>query len=156
MHFQSVSGIVTLWSIEFRVPFEGSKGYEAPYPDEASTYGFSSVSTGDSDMPSSCEINNEPEFKPLQGNRAFFLVRASPGPFHLRQKTQGPSHIPIAEGKLLLRCLWKVGSHLQSKLGYQLSSWGDIGCLELSSSCCTDINIHIDLTLVSQGISVVS
>ena len=30
------------------------------------------VSTGDSDMPSSCEMKDEPEFKPLQGNRAFF------------------------------------------------------------------------------------
>ena len=28
--------------------------------------------------------------------------------------------------------------------------------MELSSSCCTDINIHIDLRRVSQGISVVS
>ena len=33
---------------------------------------FSSVSTGDSDMPSSCEMKDEPEFKPLQGNRALF------------------------------------------------------------------------------------
>ena len=33
---------------------------------------FSRFSTGDSDMPSSCEIKEEPEFKPLQGNRAFF------------------------------------------------------------------------------------
>ena len=32
----------------------------------------SRVSTGDSDIPSSCEMNDEPEFKPLQGNRAFF------------------------------------------------------------------------------------
>ena len=31
--------------------------------------------------------------------------RASRGPFHLRQKTQSPSHIPISEGRLLLRCL---------------------------------------------------
>ena len=81
---------------------------------------FSWVSTGDSDMPSSCEMRAEPEFKPLQGNRSFFLVRASRGPFHLRQKTQGPSHIPTAEGKLLLRCLWKVGSPLKSKTGNQL------------------------------------
>ena len=29
---------------------------------------FSSVSTGDSDIPSSCEMKDEPEFKPLQGN----------------------------------------------------------------------------------------
>ena len=33
---------------------------------------FSRVSTGDSDMPSSCEMKDEPEFKPLQENRAFF------------------------------------------------------------------------------------
>ena len=33
---------------------------------------FSRVSTGDSDMPSSCEMKDKPEFKPLQGNRAFF------------------------------------------------------------------------------------
>ena len=33
---------------------------------------FSRVSTGDSDMPSSCEMKDEPEFKPLQGNWPFF------------------------------------------------------------------------------------
>ena len=33
---------------------------------------FSRVSTGDSDNPSSCELEDEPEFKPLQGNPAFF------------------------------------------------------------------------------------
>ena len=33
---------------------------------------FPRVFTGDSDMPSSCEMKDEPEFKPLQGNRAFF------------------------------------------------------------------------------------
>ena len=58
---------------------------------------FSRVSTGDSDNPSSCEMKDEPEFKPLQGNPALFRVRASQGKFHLRQKTQGPSQIPIAE-----------------------------------------------------------
>ena len=34
---------------------------------------FSRVSTGDSDMTSSSEIKDEPEFKPLQGNRDFFV-----------------------------------------------------------------------------------
>ena len=29
-----------------------------------------------------------------------------------------------------------------------------MGCMELPSRCCTEINIHIDLRLVSQGISV--
>ena len=33
---------------------------------------FSMVSTGDSDMPSSFEMKDELEFKPLQGNQAFF------------------------------------------------------------------------------------
>ena len=33
---------------------------------------FSSISTGDSDIPSSCEMNDEPEFNPLQKNLAFF------------------------------------------------------------------------------------
>ena len=33
---------------------------------------FSRVSTGDSHIPSSCEMKDEPEFKPLQGNLAFF------------------------------------------------------------------------------------
>ena len=81
---------------------------------------FSRVSTGDTDIPSSCEMKDKPEVKLLQENPSFFCVRASRGPFHLRQETQGPSHIPIAEGKLHLRCLWKVGSPL-SKTGNQLS-----------------------------------
>ena len=33
---------------------------------------FSRVSTGDSDMPSTCEMKDETEFEPLQGNQAFF------------------------------------------------------------------------------------
>ena len=33
---------------------------------------FSSVSTEDSDIPSSCDMKHESKFKPLQGNPAFF------------------------------------------------------------------------------------
>ena len=33
---------------------------------------FSRLSTQDSEMSSSCEMKDEPEFTPLQGNRAFF------------------------------------------------------------------------------------
>ena len=66
---------------------------------------FSRVSRVDSDIPSSCELKDETALKPLQGNLAFFQDRASWCPFHLRQQTQGPSDIPIAEGSLLLRCL---------------------------------------------------
>ena len=36
------------------------------------TMAFSRVSTGDSDIPSSCEMKDEPVFKALQGNPAFF------------------------------------------------------------------------------------
>ena len=36
------------------------------------TMAFSRVSRGDSDIPSSCEMEHEAEFKPLQGNPAFF------------------------------------------------------------------------------------
>ena len=106
---------------------------------------FSRVSRGDSDIHSSCEMKDEPEFKPLQGNPTFIRVRASRGPFHLRQKTQGPAHIPIPEGKFLLRCLWKVGLPLQLKTRNQLSSRDDMGCTELSSSCCTEIYVPLDL-----------
>ena len=82
---------------------------------------FSRVSTGDCDIPSSCDMKHEPKFKPLQGNPAF-LSQAARGTFHLRQKAQSPSHLHIAEGKLHLRCLWKTGSPLQSKTANQLSS----------------------------------
>ena len=95
---------------------------------------FSRVSTGDSDIPSSYEMKDKPAFYPLQENPAFFQVRASRCPFQLRQETQGPSHIPIAEGSLLLRFLWKVGLPLHSKSGNQLSSRDDMGCMELSLS----------------------
>ena len=40
IHFQEDSGIVTLRSIEFRVPLQVSKGCDSPCPDEAETYGF--------------------------------------------------------------------------------------------------------------------
>ena len=117
---------------------------------------YSRVSTGDSDIPSSCEMKDEPAFKPLQGNPSSFRVRVSLGPFHWMQKTQSASHIPIAEGKLFLRCFWKVGLALQSKTGNQLSSRDDMGFTELSSSYCTEIDAPLDLIRVSQAISGVS
>ena len=42
---------------------------------------FSRVFKGESDIPSSCEIKEEPAFKRLQGNPCFFRVRASRGAF---------------------------------------------------------------------------
>ena len=111
---------------------------------------FSRVSTMDSDIPSFCEWKDEPAFKPLQGNPAFFQVRVFRGPFHFRQKTQCAPHIHIGEGKLLLRCLWKVVLPLQSTTGNELSSQDDMVCTELSLSFCTEIDVPRDLRRVSQ------
>ena len=81
----------------------------------------SSVSPGETDTPLSCEIKDEPSFKSLEGNPTFFRVRASRCALHLRQQTQGLTHIPIAERSLFLRCLWKVGIPAVSKSDSQLS-----------------------------------
>ena len=91
--------------------------------------------------------------KPLQGNLDFFLISASRDPFRLKHKTQGPSPIHIAKGKLLLSCLWKDGLPLQSKTGNQLSSPDDMGYRDLSSCCFTEIDVPIELRWVSRGIS---
>ena len=66
---------------------------------------FSRDCTENSDIPLSCELKDEPAFTPLQGNSTFFRVRESRYPLHVRQQIQGTSHIPIAEGRLLLRYL---------------------------------------------------
>ena len=91
--------------------------------------------------------------KPLQGNSDFFLIRAFRGPFRLKHKSQGPSHIHIPKGKLLLRCLWKDGLPLHWKTGNQLSSPDNMGYPGFSSCCFTEIDVPIDLRWVSQGIS---
>ena len=70
---------------------------------------FSRDCTENSDIPLSCEMKDEPAFKPLQGNSTFFRVRESRYPLNVRQQIQGPSHIPISERRLLLRCLWEGG-----------------------------------------------
>ena len=70
---------------------------------------FSRDGTEDSDIPLSCEMKDEPVFKPLQGNLTFFRVRESRYSLHVRQQIQGPSHILIAEERLLSRCLWEGG-----------------------------------------------
>ena len=95
------------------------------------TRAFPRDSTGDSDIPSCCEMKDERAFKPLQGNQAIFRIRASRDPFHLRQQIQGPSHIPIAESSLLLRCEWKVGIPLEVKQGNRPSSRDDLWYTEL-------------------------
>ena len=49
----------------------GQRDVRPPVQMRRKPMAFSRVSTGDSDMPSSCEMKDEPEFKPLPGNRAF-------------------------------------------------------------------------------------
>ena len=114
------SACLSRYQRDMRHPIEISRGTRA----------LSRVSTGDSDVPSSCETKDESAFKPLQGNPALFQVRASRCPFHLRQQTQGPSHIPIADRSILLRCEWKVGIPLEVKQGNRPSSRDDLGYMD--------------------------
>ena len=101
------------FDIELHEPLEVSRDVRPPVHMRRGTRVFSMVSPEDSDVPSSCEMKDEPAFKPLQGNLTIFLVRDSRYPLHLRPQTQGPSHIAIADGRLILRWLWKVGLSLQ-------------------------------------------
>ena len=96
---------------------------------------FYRVSTGDSDIPITCEIKEEPAFKSWQGNLAVVRVRASRCPLTLRQQLQGLIHIPIAERSFLLRCFWKVGIPFVLKPDNQLSFREVLGFTELCFSC---------------------
>ena len=114
---------------------------------------FPRVSTGDSDIRFSSEMKDDPEIKPLQGNTAFFRVRASQCPFQLRHQTQSPFHISIVERSIRLRCLWKVGIPIESKQGNQLSTQDDLGYTELSSRCCAELDVPLDLGRCCHGIT---
>ena len=48
----------------------GHRDVRSPVQMTLTPTAFSRVSTWDSDMPSSCEMKDEPAFKPLQGNQA--------------------------------------------------------------------------------------
>ena len=89
-----------------------SRDVRPPVEMRLGTRAFSRDCTEDSDIPLTCEMKDKPAFKPLQGNATFFRVRESRYPLHERQQIQGPSHIPIAEGRLLLRCLGEGGLRL--------------------------------------------
>ena len=113
INFQEESSLDSFRSLELHEPLEMSRDVRPPVQMRRGTRVSSRISTQDSDSPSSCQMKDEPAFKPLQGNPTLFLVRESRYPLHLRQKIQGPSHIPIAEGRLLKRCLFKVGLPVQ-------------------------------------------
>ena len=120
--FQEESSLVSFRSLVLHEPLEVSRDVRFPFQMSRGNRISSRISKQDSGIPSSCQMKDEPAFKPLQGNPTLFLVREFRYLPHFRQKTQGTSHIPISEGKLQLRCWWKVGSNLQSKTGNQLSS----------------------------------
>ena len=52
--------------------WRGQRDVRPPIHMRRTPTAFSRVSTGDSDMPSSCEMKEEPECKLVQGNRDFF------------------------------------------------------------------------------------
>ena len=72
IHFQEESSLVSFWSLELHEPLEVSRDVRPPVQMTQGTSVSSRTSTQDSDIPSSCEMKHEPEFKPLQGNPAFF------------------------------------------------------------------------------------
>ena len=128
-------------------------GVEPPVVIRRGTRALSRVSIGDPGYPPCWERKHGLAFESLQGNHALPRVRVTRCPFHLRQQIQGPSHIPIAERSLLLRCVWKVGIALELKPGNQLSSPDDLGYMELFSSCCAELGVPLDLGRCSPGIS---
>ena len=107
-NFQEKSGLGTFGSTELCGPLEVSRDVRPPVQMRLGPGALSRDCTEDSDIPLSCEMKDEPAFKPLQGNPTFFPVMESRYPLNLRQQIQGPSHIPIAEGRLLLSYFGKV------------------------------------------------
>ena len=57
------------------MPLEVSRDVRPPVQMRQTFRVFSRVSTEDSDIPSSCEMKNEPAFKTLLENLTLFLVR---------------------------------------------------------------------------------
>ena len=72
INFHEESGIVTFSSNELSVPLEVSKDVSPSVQKRWRTMAFSRVSTGDSVIPSSCEMKNEPAFKPCRETRLSF------------------------------------------------------------------------------------
>ena len=148
-----ILGFLSIFKSQALSPFEAlnssflsnCEGMWGHCPDVAVPRAFSTVSTGDSYIASSCAMKDEPAFKPLQGNTTFFWVSASWFPLYLWHQTQGHPHIPIAEGRVLLRCLWKVGLPLQQNPGNPLNSRDDMASTELTSNSCAEIGVPLDL-----------
>ena len=61
---------------------------------------FSRVSTGDSDIPSSCDMKHEPKCHPLHGNPAFFWVR----PLAVHSTGDRKNRVPLRENSTRGAC----------------------------------------------------
>ena len=72
------------------------------------TMAFSRVSTGDSDIPSSCEMKHKPEFKPLQGNPAFF----ESGSLAVHSTWDRQHRVPLTYILLRENSTWGAGGEL--------------------------------------------
>ena len=116
-HFQEDSGLGTFGSTELHGLLEVSMEVRPPVQMILGPSAFSRGCTEDSDIPLSCEMKDEPAFKPLQGNLTFFRVRDSHYPVHVRQQIKHPSNILISEGRLLLGTCGKVAYLFNRMLG---------------------------------------
>ena len=72
IHFQKESGSSPFEALNSVCLSRYQSDVIPPIQMRRRTMSFSRVSTGDSDIPSSCEMQQEPEFKPLQGSPAVF------------------------------------------------------------------------------------
>ena len=88
-NIQEVSGIINFCSTELHEPIEVSMGCEARVQRRWRPGAFCSVSTGDSDILSSCDMKDELAFKTLQGNPAFFLSQGISRSISLKPENTG-------------------------------------------------------------------
>ena len=72
INFHEESGIVTFEALNSTQHSNCQRDVRHSVQKRLRTMAFSRVSTGYSLIPSSCEMKDEPEFKPLQGKPAFF------------------------------------------------------------------------------------
>ena len=72
INFHEGSGIVTFEALNSAQLSKSQMDMRPSVQKRLRTMAFSMVSTGGSDIPSSCEMKGEPAFKPLQGKPAFF------------------------------------------------------------------------------------
>ena len=108
INFQDESSLVSFGSLELHEPLEVSRDVKPPVQMRQGTRVSSMIFTQDSDIPSSCQMKDEPAFKPHQGNLTLFLVRESWYPLHLRQVSQRISVVSSRKSSHLYWILWNM------------------------------------------------